>query len=576
MITKTETYVVGKEQCGSCAAMGSDNSQDNRALYNDGSYHCFACGDNKSNVEANGIMPEAQEEKEPRPMMPMIPGHVQALESRGLTLETCQKFNVRTGSMSGQEVAIFPVYEGAQVVKQKIRGMTDKKLMVQTGDSKNMEMFGKNIFNPSKRIAIVVTEGEYDAMAVFQATGYPAVSGLRGAQGAAKELRANMEWLSEWKHVILCFDDDQPGNDAADKCLKEFEPGTCRVAKLPLKDANEMVLAGRSEEIVKCLWNASVVKPNTLVVASDIREKVLEQPKVGGAWPWDTMTKATYGLRWGETYLLAAATSVGKTEFMREIVSQQLDNGNKVGLFSFEQTPADTIRRFIGARLNKRLHIPGAEGWNPVEIEKAVDELGDSVVLYNSESGMLSLEAVIINIRFANKCHGTKFFVIDNLKSLAANPIIDGKMANEIHFMAHAVAQLSRIARELQVTVFVITHVNTDKISTSYRITDDSANTDLSSGATTRGLRWESGRMPTLENCYGASKITDLVDYIIVLARNRVAEDDEERKITKVKFLKTRLDSAYEGKEFSLNYNYETGRLTEVDPYVPPSNGIIC
>ena len=75
--------------------------------------------------------------------------------------------------------------------------------------------------------------------------------------------------------------------------------------------------------------------------------------------------------------------------------------------------------------------------------------------------------------------------------------------------------------------------------------------------------------MPTLENCYGASKITDLVDYIIVLARNRVADDELERRTTRVKFLKTRLDSAYEGKEFSLKYDYDTGRLTEYVPTKP-------
>lgn len=554
--------VIRHEQCPSCAARGGDNSEDNLAIYEDLSYHCFNCGYNKSNMEVGGMIPEMKTTPS-KPSMPMIPGHVQALDSRGLTLETCQKFNVRVGQSSGKDVAIFPVYEGTTVIKQKIRGLEDKKLMIQTGQSKSLEMFGKNIFQPSKRIAVVITEGEYDAMAIHQATGYPAVSGLRGAQGAAKEIRANMEWLAQWKHVILCFDNDKAGEEAAEKALKEFEPGTCRVAKLPLKDANEMVLAGRSDEIVKCIWNASVVKPNTLVVASDIREKVLEQPQVGGPWPWESMTKATYGLRWGETYLLSAATSVGKTEFMREIVSQQLDNGNKVGLFSFEQTPADTIRRFIGARMNKRLHIPGADGWDEKEIEKAVDELGDSVVLYNSESGMLSLESVIINIRFANKCHDTKFFVVDNLKSLSANPVIDGKMTNEIHFMAHCMAQLSRIARELQITVFVITHVNTDKISTSYRITDPRADEDVSGGLATKGLRWESGRMPTLENVYGGGKISDLVDYIIVLARNRVADDETERMTTRVKFLKTRLDSAFEGKEFGLLYNYDTGRLSE-------------
>lgn len=556
----TDTYVVGHEQCEACAASGADNSEDNRALYNDGSYHCFACGDNKSNAEATGAPVKIEE---PKVMKDLIPGHHKALDDRGITLDTCQKFNVRVGQDKGQEVVIYPIYEGGSVVKQKLRGRQDKKKQVQVGDTNSMELFGKHIFNPSKNIPIVITEGEYDAMCVNQATGYPAVSGLRGAQGVCKEIQANLEWLMQWKYVILCFDGDTAGQDAADKAILEFEPGMVRIAKLPLKDANEMVLQGRGEEIKKCLWNASVIKPQTLVTASDIKEKVLTKPELGSSWPWPTMTRATYGLRWGETYLLSAATSVGKTEFMREIVSQQLDNGNKVGLFSFEQTPDDTVRRFIGARMNKRLHIPGSDGWNTVEIEKAIDELGDSVVLYNSGSGMLSLEQVIINIRYAQRCHDTKFFVIDNLKSLAANPIIDGKSCHDIHFMAHVMAQLARIARELMITIFVITHVNTDRINTSFKITDPRKEDNISDGLSTRGLRWESGRIPSLENVYGGGKISDLVDYIIVLARNRTSDDDIEHRTTRVKFLKTRLDSAFEGKEFKLLYDYNTGRLEE-------------
>ena len=559
--------ICAKKPCPQCRKTGNDATGNNLSTYEDGVY-CWACGFTENT-------------KRKQQMAELVAGNQVELADRGISLETVQKYNVRTcqytGFIAGSEVSneltrIFPIYEFGKVVKQKLKVHLQKKLQTQKGVTDCVSLFGQNCFSPNPKIPVIVTEGEEDALSMFQMSNLPSVSVTRGANGAAKEIAANLEWLGGFKEVLLCFDNDEAGKAAIDECVKLFEPGAVKVVTLPLKDANEMLLADRAEEIKKCLWNAEILRPKTIVFPRDIREKVLQQPQWGSPWPWQSMTKATYGMRMGEVYLLAAATSQGKTEVIREIITMLLDNGIKIGLFSFEQQPAQTMQRFIGASINKRLHLPGCDSWDVDIITSKLDAIGDTIALYQPESGNISLDGIITNIRFLNKCYGMTFFVIDNLKALSTSAFIDGKRVPMHEYASHCMSSFVTLAKQLNINLFVVNHLSADKISLQAYVSTSPKNPqeyDSSTAGETNkrinkpGLTWDSGRVPSIENIFGGGAIKDLADYIMVLSRNRMSQDPEEHRTTNVKFLKTRMDSQYEGFTFQLKYNYSTGRLVE-------------
>ena len=101
---------------------------------------------------------------------------------------------------------------------------------------------------------LVITEGELDAMSVSQAQGnrWPVVSVPSGAQGAAKAIRDNLEFVESFETVVLCFDNDDPGRTAAQECALLLSPGKAKVCVFPLKDASDMLQAGRTKEIIEC------------------------------------------------------------------------------------------------------------------------------------------------------------------------------------------------------------------------------------------------------------------------------------------------------------------------------------
>lgn len=548
------TQALKKSQCPLCSKSGNDRSKDNLIHYSDGSFWCFSCNTDPMK-EGNAV----------------IKHHSMHLKDRRISKDTCEHYGMGIGRDSDAdetEYYVFNLYQGSKLLAQKVRDVSDKSRQSWRLNGTCNKLFGQSTFTPTMKVPVVITEGEFDAMAVYEATGLPAVSVTKGAACAVKQIKENLDWLQQFKYVILCFDMDAPGQAAVDNIVPVFEVGTLKVARLPTKDVNELLIKAGPDKVKEAMWAAEVIRPNTILTPAELTERVLIRPEAGTSWPWKSMTQATYGFRTGEIYVLAAAEGVGKTEAVKELIFHRIQCGDKVGVFSLEQSPEDTVRRLIGGKLNKRLHIPGEAEWDEVAIKKELEALTDKLFVYNTRIASLPLEKIILNIRFLVRSHGVKFIVIDNLTALCSSTTWAGKYMRDVEYVGVVMNQLFSVIKELDVTILVVSHLATDKISkTAYVST--ASKPRMNEGAmedklNPEGMTWESGRMPTLENIYGSGTVRKLADYIMVLARNRVSEEYDAKRTTNVKFLKTRIDSMFEGKAFKLKYDYDTGRLREV------------
>jgi len=95
--------------------------------------------------------------------------------------------------------------------------------------------------------AIVITEGEYDAMAVHQETGFPAVSLPNGAHNFPNEL---LPYFDRFERIYLWLDSDGVGQQAAKKFAQKL--GITRTLIIDMresdpkgpKDANDALRQG--------------------------------------------------------------------------------------------------------------------------------------------------------------------------------------------------------------------------------------------------------------------------------------------------------------------------------------------
>lgn len=528
--------VIRKEQCPICL----DTGQDNLAVYDDGSTYCFSC-----NTWGG----------DPSKPSKFYQGKFLDLTQRQIKSEACRFFGYQIGkNKTGVNIHIANYYDDkGRIIAQKTR-TRDKKFEFK-GGSKDL-LYGQWKYSPNPNISIVIVEGEIDALTVAQETEFqrPVVSLAGGATSAKAAISKHLAWLSGFKYVVLAFDNDEAGKEAINDCIPLFEPGKVRIAQWPLKDANEMLMKGRGKEIGPTIYRAKQIVPERLVTVSDLMDRILVRPTMGLSWPWPSLTNCTYGFQPKEISIVVAANSIGKTEFVKDIMFHLLEQKVNVGLFSFEQSPEDTIRRLVGAKLGLKLHLPDSE-WNEELIRKEADALNERIFLYD-KAGSGSDDEIMNYIRYLAKAKGVKLIIIDNLKGLGGITDSERMINNMTKFQALKI--------ELDIHIILLSHVAKDKIqrnayvSTSPKRAEEYASLtaeDLQSMINKDGMEWETGRMPSKENVEGPSVICDLADNVIALARNTTASDEIEKRTTRVKILKARRDSSKQGHIFKLYYN---------------------
>mgnify|MGYP003334120359 FL=1 len=210
-------------------------------------------------------------------------GQCMSIPARGLTEETCRHWSYAFGSVSGKP-AHLAHYLDANRNPVAIKVRFENKSFMWLGDPSKVSLYGRWLWSPSKKI--VITEGEIDALTVsqLQQNRWPTVSVANGAQSAAKALKQEFEWLNQFESIVLMFDMDGPGQTAARECAELFEPGKVKIAKLPRKDANECLLKGEGEAVIRAMWDAEVYRPDGIIDGRDLWEKIVNYKTVPSPW----------------------------------------------------------------------------------------------------------------------------------------------------------------------------------------------------------------------------------------------------------------------------------------------------
>jgi len=460
-------------------------------------------------------------------------GEAQALGKRGLTEDTCRKFSYHAGTnKDGKPVQIANYKRDGRVVAQKLR-FAGKKFSF-LGDSKECGLFGQHLWQPSRRL--VITEGEIDCLTVAQVLNlkWPVVSVPNGAQGAVKAIKRELEWVEAFDEVVIMFDMDEPGQEAALEVAALLSPGKAKIAQLPMKDANELLVAGNGEAIVTAIYQAKTKRPDGIVTLADIRERALSPLQSGLPWPWPELTEKTHGRRYGEVYGLGAGTGIGKSDVFDEIiVFTARECGEKCGVFKLEQPPAESAKRLAGKVANRRFHVPDS-GWSQDELVTAFDALADTgnVVLYD-HFGTTDWDVISSKMRHMVVADGVKHIFLDHLTAFAADADDEKKVLEQV------MAAIAKLAQELNVCVYFISHLTTPE----------------------KGDPHEEGGRVTIRQFKGSRAIGFWSHFMFGLERDQQAEDETERSITTLRVLKDRYTGQATGHCIYLRYDAGTGRL---------------
>lgn len=457
-----------KHSCGSYAL---------QVFEKDGGGHdgyCFACSTYEPNPYGDkppGYSPprtfksqaEVQQELSEVGTYPTVD-----LPERKLKKSALSYFGIKIGLSETDGVTpnahYYPYYIGDELIGYKCRIIENKKMWA-IGTTKGADFFGWNQAIIAGGKKLFITEGEMDAVALFQimkdhnaGTAYadlnPAVVSLsNGAGGAAKQFAKMLpEIRKHFKEIVLVFDNDEPGKKATEDVIRICPEAV--VASLPAKDANECLIQGRGKAAYNaCVFNAQKPKNTRLVLGSSIHEAAKIPPQYGVSWPWKHVTEATRGIRLGETIYIGAGPKQGKSEIVNTLAAHFITTHKwKVFLVKPEESNNKSYKLVAGKVAGRIFHDPNIP-FDADAYERAGKEIGDFLYLLNlyQHVGWDTLKG---DIRSA-AMEGCKAIFIDPITNLT-----NGMDAASANVKLQEIAQeLSSMALDLNVVIFIFCHL---------------------------------------------------------------------------------------------------------------------
>jgi twinkle protein len=537
--------IVRDEPCPRCRERGRDKTGNHLIVFDNGDKFCNRCKYREKGGMAIELNTESSylsfEEAGALPVFG-IPG-------KGIGRDACDAYGVRTEFDGTGEPCRFwyPHHSSAGCTGYK--GKSTSKQWTVVGNTRDGLLFGQHHIKPNGNL-LILTEGEDDCLAVWQCLrehstleGWtPSVVSIsHGASGAAGDVARNLEFVDSFKKIVICFDNDEAGKAATDAVAQMF-PGKAHVAKLALKDANEMLLAGKGEELKwDILKHARKYQPDGIINGADTWDRYVNassQDCYNYPETWIELNRMTYGYRLGSLVTITSGTGVGKTQLMRELKYHVWESTNfGIADISLEEDVGDSVSGLMSLHMGQRLHLPDIPA-SELDERAAHDALfSDGRFMFYDHFGGMDDSNLLGKIRYFAAC-GCQAIFLDHLSIVISEYAAEG---NERERIDTVMTKLAKIAKELNVVIFIVVHLR--KVG--------------------GGESFEQGAVPSLDDLRGSGSLKQLSWDVLALSRNQQHPDLYCRNVSRLTVLKCRF-SGRTGPADYIYFDQTTGRMKGV------------
>lgn len=532
-----ESPIILKHQpCDKCG------SSDAKCYREDGTSFCFSCNTNFKSTNLEDIQVNTYESNtytDTVGLSDVATYSSYPLSSRGISKETVDHYNVKMSvDVDGRpEAHYYPFTSNGQIVAYKKRELPKKFSTI--GDFKNLELFGQA--QASSGMKLIITEGELDAMAINEANlkkynRFYAVVSLPNGVNSVKAILNNLEFVRGFKEVIIAFDMDEVGQQAASEAAKMIGIGKAKIAKFQEKDPCDELREHGTDAVINAIWNAKPWSPAGILSGEAVWDRFMERKNIESIPYPDCLgglNEKLEGIRHGEITLFTSGTGSGKSTVIKEIILDLLSKTDeKIGLISLEESVGDTAEKLIGMALQRPTtgHPPLSEA----ELRHGYEQVfGDERLILLDHQGSVSDESLIDKIEYM-ALMGCKYLVLDHI-TIAVSEGSGGLTGNEA--VDKIMSDLLKLVKQHNVWLGLISHLRKSQ-----------------------GRSFEEGQLPSIDDIKGSGSIKQISFDIIAFARNLVAEEDYERNTIKLRVLKSRF-TGRTGDAGSAVYDTNTTRL---------------
>lgn len=460
------------------------------------------------------------------------------LNTRKLGHEVIRKYRVgaslyafqqEDGSWQDQECVTFPWIEYRKdqetVVRVKARSLAEKGNMRLDPTGGGWGWFGWHTV-PNDAREIVITEGEFDAMAVNEKTGMPTISLPNGYRSLPPEL---VPYLDRFERIILWFDSDVQGQESIEKFSEKLGRKRCSVVRSPndpekgFKDANDALIKGL--DLKRILFNAEPLPHSQIITAKELRDEVYRElasaDEIVGT-PMDSLpglTKIMKGHRGGELTLLTGRSGQGKTTVLSQISMDLANRGVHTLWGSFEIKNKRLVKKMLLQFCQRNLEkdLGSFNYW--------YDRYEELPMWYMRFFGSTGIDQILDAMEYADYQFDVKHTILDNLQFMT-----DDNSNNKFNAMDEVISKIRKFATQKNHHITLVIHP--------------------------RKVGQGSGEEMDTSDLGGTAKAEQEADTIIIL------QSGGEKKYLDVK--KNRFDGDL-GKVY-FEYQKATNRIVEVNP----------
>jgi hypothetical protein len=328
---------------------------------------------------------------------------------------------------------------------------------------------------PNDATEIIITEGEFDAMAVYQETGRHAVSLPNGCRSLPMEV---LVLLEKFDTIYLWMDNDGPGREGAEMFARKLGVERCLLVQPsgkrgwkngsdgvdsdnadddeeyvhssssgmagagdylnrppPPKDANEALLMGW--DINELLNEASELPHERILKFSDLRDQVIHEitnPDKYRGVPIPSLpgfTSLIKGFRRGEMTVLTGPTGSGKTTFLGQTSLDLAEQGVNVLWGSFEIKNTRLMHKLLQQYMKDILPVGLADREGSFEEKKRLyeelqmlaDKFESLPMHFMKFHGGSDIDDVLDAMEYAAYVHDVEHIILDNMQFMISRDV---------------------------------------------------------------------------------------------------------------------------------------------------------
>jgi len=379
---------------------------------------------------------------------------IRYFSGRGIESRVLQYFKIGETRVGSENWIGLPFYRDKELVNMKKRPTTHKDFRMVA----DAELIFFNLDCIVGRNDCIITEGEIDAMSLYQCGFFGAVSVPNGANTGQMEYLDNCyDYFQDLDKIILCVDNDEKGLELREELARRLGRGKCWFVEYPegCKDANDVLLK-HGEQGVKDLIKSAYPHPvDNINTPGDYLAEVMDFYHNGfpkGDTIGFTGLDELVSFRPGELVIITGWPNSGKSNFLDQILIRlAFRHGWKHAVISREQWPhpihaTKLVQILSGQNLRSR-------EMSPPTIKNAISHLNKHFFLYGIKD--MSLKGILETAKQLVIQHGIKSLTIDPWSTIA--PPSDSKLS-KLEYTNEALRQICDFKDMYGVMVFLVAH----------------------------------------------------------------------------------------------------------------------